>query len=136
MLYSNLMSTTPIKPEILRARFAVRDARSALQTMEHVLQYWEADEAYVDAQSVMRWRSNESVPPNDCLQAAMDMGLITLPQFTKSVEVSTEEMRQAIRAYVANQPAQPSDEELYEMRAAFGPGEVVVDVISGRRTQL
>jgi hypothetical protein len=43
------MSTTPVKPEILRARFAVRDARSALQTMERVLQYWEADEAYVDA---------------------------------------------------------------------------------------
>jgi hypothetical protein len=85
---------------------------------------------------VMRWRSNESVPPAECLRAALDMDLITLPQFTKSIDMGIEETRQVIQAYIARQPAQPSDEELAEMRAAFGPGEVVVDVISGRRTQL
>ena len=130
------MPTTPVKPEILRARFAVRDARSALQTMEHVLKYWEEDGAYVDAQGIMRWRSNESVPPADCLMAALDMGLITLPQHNHSVEVGKAETRKVIEAYRAAQPAQPSDEELYEMRAAFGRGEVVVNVITGRRTQL
>jgi hypothetical protein len=130
------MSATPIKPEILRARFAVRDARSALETMERVLRYWEEDGAYIDDQGVMRWRSNDHVPPAECLRAAVDMELITLPQFTKSIDVGIEETRQAIQTYIANQPAQPSEEELYEMRAAFGPGEVVVDVISGRRVQL
>lgn len=130
------MSTTPINLEIMRARLALNKARQALDTMKYVLARFEEDEAYVDAQGIMRWRSNESVPPAECLAAALDMGLITLPQHNRSTEVGQAETRAVIEAYRANQPAQPSDEELYEMRAAFGPGEVVVDVITGRKTQL
>jgi len=33
-------------------------------------------------------------------------------------------------------PGPPSDEELFEMRAAFGEGETVVNVITGRKIQL
>jgi hypothetical protein len=130
------MVMTTTQDKLFTARRALNQARNALQTMEHVLKYWEEDGAYIDDQGIMRWRSNDSVPPDDCLLAALDMGLITLPQHNHSVEVSKVETRKAIEAYIANQPAQPSEEELYEMRAAFGPGEVVVDVISGRRVQL
>jgi len=31
---------------------------------------------------------------------------------------------------------EPSEEELYEMRAAFGPGETVVNLITGKETKL
>jgi hypothetical protein len=39
-------------------------------------------------------------------------------------------------AYAAAQPAEPSAEERWEMEAAFGKGTKVVDVFSGRVTQL
>tara|TARA_R100001198_G_C5064497_1_gene113844 strand:- start:109 stop:483 length:375 start_codon:yes stop_codon:yes gene_type:complete len=35
--------------------------------------------------------------------------------------------------YRASQPAQPSSEERFEARAAFGPGQTVVDAITGRK---
>ncbi len=42
----------------------------------------------------------------------------------------------AIQRYRAAQPAQPAAGQLAEMRAAFGPGAIVVDVITGRMTRL
>ena len=38
-----------------------------------------------------------------------------------------------LASYRANQPAEPSAEEKFEMRAAFGPNADVVDVITGRK---
>lgn len=46
-----------------------------------------------------------------------------------------EENRIFIEEYKKNQSA-PSQEEIFEMRAAFGEGAKVVDIISGRVIQL
>jgi hypothetical protein len=46
-------------------------------------------------------------------------------------------MAKHIAEYTAFQKAHPpTEEELADMRAAFGPGQEVVDVISGRRIKL
>lgn len=46
-----------------------------------------------------------------------------------------EEAHRDVQAYRARECA-PSDEELAEMRAAFGPGTTVVNVFTGRVTHL
>ena len=43
------------------------------------------------------------------------------------------EVREALRGYASRQP---SNEELHEMRSAFGSGTTVVDALSGRRYAL
>lgn len=40
------------------------------------------------------------------------------------------EVREALKGYASRQP---NDEEMHEMRSAFGTGTTVVDVLSGRR---
>ncbi len=47
-----------------------------------------------------------------------------------NAECAIREYRKARENYV------PSAEEMYEMQAAFGPGAVVVDVITGQRFQV
>lgn len=87
-------------------------------------------EAYTTDGLVWRWTSNDAVVP---LDAAADYG-IPVDQAAQRVARDAE-IQAFVAAYRAN-PPQPSAEQLAEMRAAFGPGAVVVDVISGQRTQL
>jgi len=53
--------------------------------------------------------------------------------------VEREETDRFIEEYKknrANRSAEEIAEERYEMRAAFGPGETVVNVLTGERTEL
>lgn len=82
---------------------------------------------------VPRWHSNDAVPPEDVIEFAIYIGMVGI-----DVEAATAarlaDTRRVIEQYRRNQgPA--SDEERYEMRAAFGAGEEVVNVITGRRTR-
>lgn len=53
----------------------------------------------------------------------------------KTVEARNAENTQFIKNYMA-QDRNPSDEELLEMKAAFGEGATVIDVLTGKRIQL
>lgn len=53
----------------------------------------------------------------------------------KTVEARDAEDTQFIKNYMA-QNRNPSDEELLEMKAAFGEGATVIDVLTGKRIQL
>jgi len=90
-----------------------------------------AEEVYFDnANGVYRWKSNDRIPPADVVF------LDTLPKFNQERMNSLRaqetaaflaEYREAMKNHV------PSAEEQFEMRAAFGPGETVVNVITGQR---
>jgi len=83
---------------------------------------------------VLRWNSNGRVPPADCVQDFLDAGCQGF-DVAKSTEARNADLIAFVQEYKRNQrPA--TGEELAEMRAAFGPGAVVVDVLSGRRTKL
>lgn len=80
-----------------------------------------------------RWKSNERIPPQECLIKAGLKGAVL--EMHKKVEdeeslKELEEYRERMKDHV------PSDEELFEMRAAFGEGETVVNVLTGQRVQL
>lgn len=90
------------------------------------------DEARRDGR-VWRWRSNDQVPPEDVIEVARELGLITAEEAIASDAERAREMRAFLAEYRRLQSPTPSAEEQFEMRAAFGPGETVIDVLSGRR---
>jgi hypothetical protein len=102
-----------------------------------VLDVAEAREAFQNAhvvEGVLRWKSNGRVPPADCVQDFLAAGCQGF-DVAKSTAARDADLTAFVAEYKRNQrPA--SAEELFEMRAAFGPGAVVVDVLSGRRTKL
>ena len=86
---------------------------------------------------IVRWKTNNSVPPVDCLDEMVEQGLITPRAKVLSVIVRDFEVAQSIARYRKQMENHvPSGEELFEMRAAFGEGEEVVNVITGKKIQL
>lgn len=86
---------------------------------------------------VVRWSSNDSVPPRDLLSDWFEAGCISKGTLRASLEARSADLDAFCAEYrKAQANRKPSAEEMFEMRAAFGPGAEVVDVISGRRIQL
>lgn len=84
---------------------------------------------------VVRWNSNAQVPPVDILELWRHLGKPF--DFDKSVAAREVDLDRQIADYrrrMANHV--PSDEEMFEMRAAFGPGSTVVNVLTGEKTYL
>ena len=82
---------------------------------------------------VVRWNTNDQVPPADILALWDSMDLPF--DYQASMAARDVDMQTFLADYRLNQRPL-SEETLAEMRAEFGPGAVVVDMISGRRTQL
>lgn len=89
------------------------------------------NEFYVDTNGVVRWNSNDQVPFDDMLTTFLVRGFIEQENVIMSMNTRKAEAAKAIESYVANrQKYGYSDEERFEMRAAFG-GEEVVDIFTG-----
>jgi len=89
------------------------------------------EEAYQDAMGIWRWKSNDRVPFDDMLE---DNGIDVETRGNCAI-ARTKEQMEFLQEYIDNPPP-VTDEELYEMRAAFGKGETVVNVITGKRIKL
>lgn len=86
---------------------------------------------------VLTWSSNARHPMDDLLAAWLYLNLITEVQATATSEArqaATAEFLEEYRRVNVDRPQ--SAEELAEMRAAFGPGARVVNVVTGTETQL
>jgi hypothetical protein len=92
-----------------------------------------ANDFYVDNNDVIRWKSSDNVPPNDILTEFLLADLICQEQVLRSMSARKIEDAKFLEQYVARrQKYGYSDEEKFEMRAAFGDEEVV-DVFTGKR---
>lgn len=90
--------------------------------------------ANLDSYGVPRWISNNRVPMDDMLSCWVELGLISESQRNFSNYIRKMENEQAMEAYAREKASQEaSTEEEFEMRAAFGPGAEVVDIITGRK---
>lgn len=90
----------------------------------------------VDTNGVVRWNSSNNVPPNDILTEFLVGGLVSQEEVLRSISKRKEEEIAFLEAYVARrQKYGYSDEEKFEMRAAFGDEEVV-DVFTGETINL
>ena len=116
----------------------------AFDKFDPVTKRWVADDEtarkrFSDATvtaGVVRWNSNNSVPPQDVLEQWASLGLPF--DLKKSVAARDADLTKFTAAYRKAQRAAPRDPEFeaemaFERRAAFGPGVTVVDVNSGRK---
>ncbi len=99
----------------------------ATKLREHI----EAD-AKVDDTGLLRWSMGNAVPAGtweDAYGEPMPAALL------KRYEENTAE---SIAKYIKSQrpPREMTDEERSEMRAAFGPGTEVVNVLTGRKVRV
>jgi hypothetical protein len=86
---------------------------------------------------IVRWNSNNNVPPEDCLKEMLHDAEISIASFihsNKQRDIETDmflaDYRERMKDYVH------SEEELYEMRSAFGEGATVVNIITGKTITL
>ena len=90
----------------------------------------------VGPDGIGRWTTNGSVIPDDSAALFAALGLAPGLDVAATAAARDAEVREVLARYRASQPAEPSPEQLTEMRAAFGAGATVVDVITGRVTRL
>lgn len=92
----------------------------------------EAGKITIDEQGIAR-NCIGRVLMNDMLEKlTMVSGKVSVENTQAARDAET---RKTIEAY-RKADHQPSEEELWEMRAAFGRGTTVVDAITGRKTRL
>jgi hypothetical protein len=84
---------------------------------------------------VVRWNSNNNIPSRDILEFWQYFNKDF--DFDKTLEVSEQETANFFKQYRESQANKVySEEEKFEMRAAFGEGATVVNVITGKKTKL
>lgn len=102
--------------------------------------------AFTITDRVMTWDSNDQVPHDDMVVAAITMGFDI--DRDECERIRDEQTVEAITQYRNRQKdfaarcragdpeaLEQKAEEDYERRAAFGPGVVVVDALTGKRTR-
>lgn len=84
---------------------------------------------------IVRWKSNNQVPPTEILEFWKYIGYEF--DYDRSLEVREKEQNEFLEKYRESQKNRRyTEEEIYEMRAAFGEGATVVDIISGKKIKL
>lgn len=89
----------------------------------------------VDNKGVVRWKTNNSVPPRDVLEFwefqkkpfNFDVSCVVLEKETNEF---LSKYRESMKDY------EPTEEEKVEMRSAFGNEKTVVNIITGKKINL
>jgi hypothetical protein len=93
------------------------------------------DETDSNLGPVIRWIKSDNIVPGDILEMAVADGVIQLDDLLNSTAAREIEDEKFLAQYIANrQKYGYSDEEKFEMQAAFG-GEEVVDVFTRQTVQ-
>lgn len=89
--------------------------------------------AIVEDDGAIKWKSNGAYIPDDFCEKLEYAGY----KFSREATAvkRNAQVQKELAQYRANYTG-PSDEEVAEMRAAFGEGETVVDVITGKTIKL
>jgi len=86
---------------------------------------------------VIRWASNLSVPPRDLRELWVKLGYMTPEQAAESERIYQIELDATLAEYTRQRAEVGyTDEEIAEMKAAFGPGEEITDIITGKKFRL
>jgi len=97
----------------------------------HIRKTFFQDTTFTDG--VYRWQSNGAVPPADVLDCVAD--LIPAAVLEHCTGVRDRETQEFLAAYRQN-AQEPNAEQLADLRAAFGPGAEVVNVVTGKKIRL
>ena len=89
-------------------------------------------ERIIVKKGIVRWISSDNIPFDDMLAKFVAEGRITSKEAELSAEQRKIETALALKQYAErNKGRKLSDEERFEMRAAFGEGAEVVNIITG-----
>ena len=88
------------------------------------------DKTNSDSGPVVRWLSNDRIPFGDMLAEFANAGWITVQEVENSLAQRKIEDRISIENYRRNYKG-PSQEEMFEARAAFGAGAQVYNIFTG-----
>lgn len=120
----------------LNGKFGEYWVREAKKELERVRQEVESGNITIDENGVAR-NSIGRVLMSDMLEKVAYLGYPVDVEATAEARIS--EVARSVREYNERQ-ARRSDaereEHMRELRAAFGPGQVIVDVLSGERYEL
>lgn len=94
---------------------------------------WATEEAIVEEDGAIRWASNGKYLHDDLCEKLEYKGYPFSREAT--AKKREEETRRFLEEYRKN-PPKITPEMYAEMQAAFGEGEVVVDIFSGRKIRL
>ena len=92
-------------------------------------------EIFFGADGVVRWTSNNRVMPKDCREIISHTAYRDLYSEEASRAAEEAETAAFLEGYRKSCKG-PGEEEKAEMRAAFGTGATVVDIITGERIRL
>jgi len=87
-------------------------------------------DTYRDSENIVRWLSNDRIPPKDLLE---EFGMVA-DELVKHVKLHDDESLATILQYCENQKNMSNEEKSeldFELSATFGPGEKVVNVFTG-----
>ena len=82
-----------------------------------------------------RWLSNGHPAPSDCVRMGVRLGLADGSRLAEHEATRAADSAAALEAYRRNWTP-PTGEVLAEMRAEFGDGAEMIDVLSGKRFRL
>ena len=108
--------------------------RKAQQEIEKISQKALDGEIFFGADGVCRWKSNNHILPADCREKLSYSPYRDLFDEQACKAADEAETAETLAAY--RRSHQTTEEERMEMRAAFGTGTTVVDIISGERIAL
>ena len=87
----------------------------------------------IDEDGAIKWKTNGSYIPDDFCEKLEYAGYNFSREATRIAR--EEQNKKFFEEYKKNQ-SEPTEEEIEEMRAVFGRGKTIVDVISGREIVL
>jgi len=100
-----------------------------LKTKQDHQHYLELQSYLIDG--IYYWKSNDHPVPSDFMtKTVVGNSARQILAIEKNTVKFLKEYRESRKNY------KYSEEELFEMRAAFGEGEIIVDVITGQEIQL
>lgn len=92
-------------------------------------------DAIVEESGAIKWKSNGNYIPDDFCEVLEYAGYPFSRKAT--ADARAKQTAEHIAEYKRlNANRKYSDEEIFEMRAAFGPGAIVVDAITGKKIRL
>ena len=108
--------------------------RNAEKEIEKMSQMALDGEIFFGADGICRWKSNNRVLPAECREKLSYSPYRDLFDEQACKAADEAETAETLAAY--RRSHQTTEEERMEMRAAFGTGTTVVDIISGERIAL
>lgn len=106
---------------------------NALREIEDMQKRSDNGEICLDENKGAFWKKSGNYLPEDCAEKLSHTDFDF--SMTATEEGRRKQTEKFLEEYLKN-PRKPSEEELFEMRAAFGTGTTVIDVFSGQKIAL